>query len=152
MFLLTDLWHLKHLWWKVFPRAETTSPSTYWLHLAHLGRDNIDIRLKLTFYSENWYLWLYGFPFVSPSSHIIEDHVDLYLLGAEADLIALCAIISRVFCEESSCNYLYEVFISLRYSVWSNNPILWQLWIRNIDIQNLQSRVCPWMFVLTICF
>ena len=31
------------------------------------------------------------------------------LLGAEAHLIALCAIISRVFREESSCNYLYEV-------------------------------------------
>ena len=33
---LSHLAHVKHFWWKVLPRAETTSPSTNWLHFAHL--------------------------------------------------------------------------------------------------------------------
>ena len=53
------------------------------------------------------------------NSTVDKGQVDFYLLGAEAHLIALCAVISRVFCEESSCNYLYEVFslFVIRYEV-----------------------------------
>ena len=45
----------------------------------------------------------------SPVEGEVNYSVIIYLLRAEAHLIALCAIISPVFCEESSCNNLYEV-------------------------------------------
>ena len=79
----------------------------HWYHTQHSRLDQPVWLSSIKNYNEE----IYGFPIslYIENQRKVPYYLFFYSLGAEAHLIALCAIISPVFCEESSCNNLYEV-------------------------------------------
>ena len=123
----------------------------HWYHTQHSRLDQPVWLSSITNYNEE----IYGFAIrVYIENQIIwRDHhyfiYFFYSLGAEAHLIALCAIISRVFCEESSCNYLYEVLsrCHIQYEGMLRYHKLWlRIWfkVKELIIPSDWSKIFNW--------